>query len=304
MTAHLRISIGVVLLAFTACQPEHSFDATGAFEADEIVISAEVGGVLRRFTLQEGQLLQAGQPIGYIDTTQLFLRKKQLQTQVAALLGKKPDIPVQLAAFTEQLSHLNREKQRVENLLKADAATPKQLDDLNAQIALIHRQMEAQRSALEITSQGLSKEVLPLLVQIEQLDDQLRRSYLLSPIAGTVLVSYAAAHEMTTPGKALYKIADLSELTVRAYVSANQLPALRLGQAVEILTDNGSGGFDQTSGKLFWISDKAEFTPKTIQTKEERANLVYAIQVRVPNPEGRYKIGMYAELNFLHEHGR
>src|SRR5690606_12903619 len=270
----------LVVIILTACNADrHSFDASGSFEAEETIISAEAQGSLKVFDIQEGQTLQAGQRIGYIDSMQLSLQKKQLEAQVVALAGKKPNIPVQLSALQEQLRTSEKEKIRIANLVKGDAATPKQLDDMNAQIEVLKKQIEAQKSSLSISSEGINKEVIPLQVQIEQLEDRLGKCHIVNPIAGTVLTKYAEANEMATIGKPLYKIADLSNIILRAYVTGTQLSQIKLNQKVIISTDDGKGGYKETEGQIIWISDKAEFTPKTIQTKDERANMVYAIKV-------------------------
>lgn len=292
------MSIAVMLiLTATACNNENTFDASGAFEAEEIIISSEASGAIRQLDIEEGQVLKAGQTLGYIDSTQLHLRKRQLEAQVAAVLARKPDIDVQLSALHEQLRAAEKEQKRISSLAQSNAATKKQLDDINAQVDVLRRQIAAQKSSLQIASNSITQEVAPLQVQIEQLDDQLQKCRIINPVNGTVLTQYARASEITAPGKPLYKIADLSTIILRAYISGSQLPQVRLKQKVNVLTDNGTGGFNVTDGEITWISDKAEFTPKTIQTKDERANLVYAIKVKVIN-DGTYKIGMYAEVNF------
>ena len=294
----LKIAVfsGLILFA-SACKNENTFDASGSFEAVEVIISAEANGVLEMFNIEEGQLLPVGQLIGYIDSTQLYLKKKQLETQIVALLAKKPNIPVQLSALQEQLKTAEVELQRVTNLVKLDAATTKQLDDVNAQIEIIKKQIDAQKSTLVISSEGINKDVLPLQVQVEQLNDQLQKCKIINPINGTVLTKYAEQNEMAITGKALYKIADLSTIILRAYISSNQLAQVKLNQKVKVHTDDGSGGLKENEGTITWISDKAEFTPKTIQTKEERANMVYAVKIKMPN-DGVYKIGMYGEVSF------
>ncbi len=290
--------IGAIILIFSACKNNgKNFDASGSFEADEIIISSESNGVIKKFDIEEGQILTLGQLIGSIDSTQLYLKKKQLLAQVNAMLSKKPNVSVQLAALYEQLRTAEKEKSRVNNLVKADAATTKQLDDVNASIAVIQKQIEAQKSSLNISNNGIEKEASALYVQIEQLNDQLNKCQLISPMNGTVLMKYADLNEMTLAGKALYKMADLSNINLRVFISGNQLPLIKLNQMVKVNTDDGNGGFKETQGQIIWISDKAEFTPKTIQTKEERVNLVYAVKVKVKN-DGTYKIGMYAEIKF------
>ena len=288
--------LSIFLLSF-ACQEERKFDATGSFEAVEIIISAEATGKLEEFNIEEGQELFAGQMIGNIDSVQLFLKKKQLESQIEALIAKTPDVAVQLSALYEQLNAAGIEKQRVLNLIQSDAATKKQLDDIEAQIKVIEKQIEAQKSTLEISTEGINKEVIPLQIQLEQIADQLKKCKIVNPVNGTVLTKYAEKNEMAITGKALYKIADLSTMILRVYISANQLPQLKLNQNVTVYTDDGNGGFNEDEGVITWISDKAEFTPKTIQTKEERANLVYAVKIKLKN-DGLYKIGMYGEVNF------
>lgn len=288
--------IGLLLIGISCTNTQNDFDASGAFEADEIIISAEVAGILKVFALEEGQVLKPNQNVGYIDSLQLYLQKRQLEAQIEARLGIKPDIPLQLSALQEELNKANTEKKRIERLLTGDAATPKQLDDIKAEIEVLKNKIEAQKSSLNISSSGIEKETIPLQIQIEQIEDKLNKSRIINPIDGTVLAKYAYAHELVSPGKPLYKIADLSEMTLRAYITGNQLAEVKLNQEVEVLTDDGEDGFNSTAGHIYWISDKAEFTPKTIQTKKERADKVYAIKIKVDNSDGHYKIGMYGEV--------
>src|SRR5690606_16101325 len=227
-----------------------------------------------------------------------FLKLRQVEAQIAALQVKSPNIPLQLATLREQLKALEKEKQRIANLLRSNAATEKQLDDIQAEMAVIHAQIQAQESSLQLTAAGINKDIIPLEVQVEQLKDQLQKHKIVNPVNGTVLTKYAEAHEMTAPGSPLYKIADLSAIILRAYISGNQLAQVKLKQKVRVFTDDGYGGLKETEGIIIWINEKAEFTPKSIQTKEERANRVYAIKVKVIN-DGTYKIGMYGELTFF-----
>jgi HlyD family secretion protein len=300
---------GLLLAGCGNNEPEA--DAYGNFEADELIVGAEAGGRILALALEEGQTLEAGAIVGSIDSTQLTLRREQLQASIRALSAKSPAIGAQLAVFErqmnaarQQLSTLEREKKRVENLLKNDAATPKQLDDLDAQYEQAQRQMDVileQRSAtgatLSVQKSGLLAEALPLQKQIAQLDDQIARCRIVNPAAGTVLVRYAEAGEMTAPGKPLYKLADLGRMELRAYVAGDQLGRLRIGQTLQVRTDAGDGAMRTYEGKLTWISGKAEFTPKVIQTKNERVNLVYAVKILVPN-DGSLKIGMPGEVFF------
>jgi HlyD family secretion protein len=287
----------VLLVALlTACSNgENNFDATGNFEADEVIVSAEASGKILKLDIEEGQTLEAGQVVGFIDTTQLYLRKKQLEYSISAVLARQPDANSQLSTIQEQLATANREKQRVENLLKADAATQKQLDDLNAQIELLKKQYDALQKSLTITTKSLQSETLPLKAQLDQVTDQLKKSKITNPQAGTVLTKYAQQDEVANTGKALYKLADLSTITLRVYISGTQLSQIKIGQDVSIQVDSGEKDYKKYTGKITWVSDKAEFTPKTIQTKEERANLVYAVKISVKN-DGYLKLGMYGEV--------
>jgi HlyD family secretion protein len=285
-------------LLLAACGKNKSeYDASGNFEADEIIVSAEATGKILQLKLDEGLVLKAGEVIGFIDTTQLSLRKKQLVFSIRALMAKRPDAASQLATLQKQIETAEYEKKRVENLLKEDAATKKQLDDLNAQIDLLRKQYHSMQTSLNITNRSLQSETLPVQAQIEQLEDQIKKSLIVNPIEGTVLTKYVQQDEVIAAGKALYKIANLSTILFRAYISGDQLSAVKLGQKVKIIVDDVNGGSKSYEGTLEWVSDKAEFTPKTIQTKDERANLVYAIKVKVKN-DGFLKIGMYGEVDF------
>lgn len=290
------ITLLAISTLFVACtNSNNNFDATGNFEADELIVSAEASGKIIKLDVAEGQTLQAGQLIGFIDTTQLYLRKKQLEYSIAAVLAKQPDANSQLSTIQEQLATANREKQRVENLLKADAATQKQLDDLNAQVELLKKQYDALQKSLSITTRSLQSETLPLKAQLDQVNDQLKKSKIVNPLAGTVITKYTMQDEVVNAGKALYKLADLENIILRVYVSGTQLSQIKLEQTIDIQVDAGEKDYKKYLGKITWISDKAEFTPKTIQTKEERANLVYAVKVAVKN-DGYLKLGMYGEV--------
>lgn len=290
--------IASLLLVATSCNRNGSeFDATGNFEADEIIISAEASGKILQLNVEEGTELKSQTLIGFIDTTQLYLRKKQLEYSISAVNAKQPNATVQLAAITEQIETAKREKKRIENLLKDDAATQKQLDDLNSQLDLLQRQYAATQSTLNITKQSLQSETLPLKAQLEQVQDQIAKSKIINPVNGTVLSIYAKQNEVVNPGKALYKIADLSTVILRAYISGSQLSQIKLGQSVKVFVDAPDDGYKEYAGTITWVSDKAEFTPKTIQTKEERANLVYDVKIDVKN-DGYLKLGMYGEVLF------
>lgn len=285
------------LLMLSCKQAPQLYDASGSFEAIETLIPADASGIIQQLDIREGQVIDSGQVIGYIDSTQLHLRKKQLEAQIKAVLSKKPNISRQLAAYQVQLDQARHELARIDRLVKADAATPKQLDDAKSMVAVIEKQMEALQSTLSITSEGLSQDTEPLFTQIAQLNDQIRRCVITNPVKGTVLTTYAEPFEMAVPGKPLYKIADLSSIILRAYITGDQLTGRRLGDQVTVMVDDTSGTYKTYSGTIEWISDKAEFTPKTIQTKDERANLVYAMKIRVAN-DGYLKIGMYGEVKW------
>ncbi|WP_025763456.1 HlyD family secretion protein [Dyadobacter tibetensis] len=307
------VKIGLIFLSLMAsCQEKDmDYDASGVFEAEEIMVPAEVTGIVRKLDLVEGQLVKTGDVLGFIDSTQLHLKKQQLLAQLTGIESRLPQIEVQTAALKKQMGvvhtqirSLEIEMKRVENLIKVNAATPKQLDDINGQLSVLYRQLEVleqqyqgQKSVLGTQSKGLASERKPLFIQIEQIDDQLEKCVLRSPMEGTILAKYIHRYEMAAPGKVLYKLADLSTLSLRAYITGDQLPSIRLGQKVEVWTDSGREASLKQEGEITWISDKAEFTPKTIQTKKERANMVYAMKVRVPN-DGGLKVGMYGEVRF------
>lgn len=298
MKTNKIIPLTLTVLTLWSCKSSSSeFDATGNFEADEVIISSEASGKILKLDVEEGKDLEANTVVGLIDTTQLYLKKKQLQYSIKAVIAKSPNTSVQLAAIKEQMETTQREKKRVENLLKDDAATQKQLDDLNAQLQLLQRQYDASQSSLSITIQSIQSETLPLKAQLDQVQDQLNKSVITNPFKGTVLTKYALKDEMSSQGKALYKIADLSSLILRAYISGNQLSQIKLGQQVQVLVDGPEGEYKTYTGDIMWVADKAEFTPKTIQTKDERANLVYALKIRVKN-DGYLKLGMYGEVKF------
>lgn len=291
--------IFMLLIGLLSCKRvDIQSDASGTFESDETLISAEVSGVIKQLNIEEGQHINEGEVIGYIDSTQLVLKRQQLEHQIKAVLSKNPDINKQLAALTQQYKHAQSEQQRIARLAAADAATGKQLDDANAQVDVLKSQLDALESSLSITSQSISQEAEPLKTQIEQLKDQISKARIVNPVKGTVLSKYALTHEMVTLGKPLYKIADLSVLRLKAYITGNQLSQIRVGGVVKVLVDNFEGTFKEYEGVIEHISDKSEFTPKTIQTKDERANLVYGIRIRVKN-DGFLKIGMYGEVKFI-----
>lgn len=293
----ITLLISSAFLVSACGNNDEGFDASGSFEAEETIIPAEVAGVINELNIEEGEELQAGDTIGYIDSVQLHLKKKQLLAQINAIISKKPNVSVQVAALEEQLKNAEQEKSRISKLAAGNAATTKQLDDIQTNIEVIKKQIQAQRSALEISNSGINNDAAQFRVQVEQIEDQLSKCFIISPINGTVLAKYVEANEMAAPGKALYKIADLSNIILRTYISGDQLPQVKINQTVTVSTDDGEGGFKEAQGTITWINDKAEFTPKTIQTKDERANMVYAVKISVVN-DGSYKIGMYGEIKF------
>ncbi len=287
----------------------NEFDASGTFEADETIVSSEIPGKILSFNVEEGMHLSKDSIVGTVDATNIDLQQQQVEASINALNEKtanvNPQIELlrdQLAVQQSQLDNLLHERTRIENLLKADAATAKQLDDINAQIDLVKKtmtvtqqQINVKKNDIATQNRSILSEAEPLRKRVAQLEDQQQRANILNPVTGTVIAKYAEAGEITSSGKALYKIADLSELNLRAYVTGVQLSIIKLGQQVKVMIDQGEKKYKEYTGTIVWISDKAEFTPKTIQTKEERANLVYAIKVKVKN-DGLLKIGMYGEV--------
>lgn len=284
-------------LIFSCGTEDKQADASGSFEAVETIISAEASGKILSFSISEGDLLKPGQPVGYIDSTQLYLTKLQLIQSRKAILSGRPDVKAQLESLEKELSNAIDDQKRIQNLVKGEVASQKQLDDANTRVAVLQSRIDAQKSSLNTSSTALTEQGNTVEVELAQVNDQLRKCKIINPVNGTVLSKYAEQSEMTAPGKALYKIADLSTIILRAYISGNQLPLVKFNQKVKVLTDDGNGGFKETEGTISWINDKAEFTPKTIQTKDERANMVYAVKINVKN-DGSYKIGMYGEVRF------
>ncbi|MBS1574742.1 MAG: HlyD family efflux transporter periplasmic adaptor subunit [Bacteroidetes bacterium] len=302
----------LIAISFSACNSnKESFDASGTFEADEVIVSSELNGKILALNAEEGSMLKKDSIVGTVDAANISLQREQVEANIQALKDKTSDVAPQVKLLRDQLSvqqtqfqNLNHEKSRIENLLKQDAATGKQLDDINYQIEALQKQMKVtqqqinvQKSNVATQNRGILSEGKPLAKNIALLEEQLSKSRIVNPINGTVLTKYAEPGEITSAGKALYKIADLSIITLRAYISGTQLSQIKLGQSVKVLVDDGKDKYKELPGTITWISDKAEFTPKTIQTKDERANLVYAIKIKVKN-DGYLKIGMYGEVKF------
>jgi HlyD family secretion protein len=296
MKSNLAILSYLIPILFSCSGNNDLADAYGNFEAVEVIISAEANGKLMSFNLEEGDLLQKGQLVGYVDSVQLYLSKKQLQASIEAIRSKTQNVKLQIDVLENKKQNLEREKARIERLLADSAATSKQYDDIAGELDVVERQIVATRSQLNTSNRGLLSEIEPLELKIQQIDDQLEKCLIMNPEQGTVLSKYAYENEVTAYGKPLYKIADLEKITLRAYVSGNQLANINIGQDVKVKIDENEGE-KEFAGKVTWVSSKAEFTPKVIQTKEERVNLVYAFKVLVSH-NGEVKIGMPGEVHF------
>jgi HlyD family secretion protein len=272
-----------------------TYDASGVFEATEVIVSAKGTGDLMQFDVQEGQNVEAGKQVGYIDTLQLHLKKVQLLASIKSVKSRHYNVSRQIASIQQQIATQKAEQKRYENLVKSNAANQKQLDDINAQIALLEKQLAAQTETLENNNRSVSGESSGLEAQVAQIEDQIQKSIISSPINGTVLSKYAEQGELAAQGRTLFKVADIENMKLRVYITADQLTALKVGQQVKVYADQGKSDRKEYQGTITWISDKAEFTPKTIQTRDERANLVYAVKVAVKN-DGLIKKGMYGEI--------
>lgn len=303
---------GSIAFILASCHGNgNDFDASGTFEADEVIVSSQASGKILSLNAQEGSMLAKDSTVGIVDPTDISLQKEQVEESINALsdqtLNSAPQVKLlqdQLTVQQSKLDNLLHEKTRTENLVKQDAATGKQLDDMNASIDVIRKEMAVTQQQINVQlnnintqNRSIMSQSKPLQKKIAQLEDQLKKTAIINPVSGTVLTKYAEPGEITSTGKALYKIADLSTIILRAYISGSQLSQVKLGQTVKVLVDDGKKKYKELPGTISWISDKAEFTPKTIQTKEERANLVYAIKISVKN-DGYLKIGMYGEVKF------
>ena len=292
------IAMASAALMLAACgKSEKEYDATGTFEATETTISAEQNGTLLTFVLHEGDEIEAGSEVGLIDTTQTWLKLQQAQATQAVYQSQKPDIEKQTSATRQQLAKAQAEQQRYKELVADGAAPSKMLDDVTNQVQVLQRQLAAQLSSLSTNTNALSKQMAATEVQIDQLRDQLRKCHITAPLKGVVLEKYAERGEFVAVGKPLFKMADMEEVYIRAYVTSAQLQDIRTGQQVKVFADYGNGQKKEYDGVVSWISSRSEFTPKTILTDDERADLVYALKVRVKN-DGYIKIGMYGEVKF------
>lgn len=307
------ILIIIGMAAFSACNRSNSkFDATGTFEADEVIVSSVASGKILSLNIKEGSVLAKDSIVGQIDPTDLTLQKEQVEESIHALGEQTMDVGPQLKLLVDQLAvqqsqldNAMHERTRIEKLVKLEAATGKQLDDINYQVDLIQKQMKVtqqhikvQKNNVRTQNSGILSQGKPLKKRVAQLQELIKKTNIINPVNGTVLTKYAEAGEIASGGKALYSIADLSFINLRAYISGAQLSQIKLDQQVKVLSDSGANKYREYAGNITWISDKAEFTPKTIQTKEERANLVYAIKIKVKN-DGYLKIGMYGEVLFI-----
>jgi len=282
----------IVILASCNGQEERS-DAYGNFEAEEVTISARANGEIMEFNLEEGDLLKAGQMIGWIDTTDLSLKRAQLVAQRGAIAAKIPGFEAQIAVYEQQRKNLQRDVERIKKMFAEGAATQKQVDDLTGQVEVINKQVKAVKSQML----AIDSEMETIDKTIDQVEESISKAIITNPEKGTVLTKYVEKNEIAAMGKPLYKIGNLDELKLKVYVSGDQLPNIKIGQEVTVLVDKTKTENTALAGKIIWISESAEFTPKIIQTKEERVNLVYAVKVLVKN-DGSLKIGMPGEVEF------
>ncbi|MCF8335951.1 MAG: HlyD family efflux transporter periplasmic adaptor subunit [Bacteroidales bacterium] len=293
-TQVINIAIGIGLMVFTGCASNNEkSDAYGNFESREVIVSAQTRGEILSMDLEEGETLKAGKLVGWIDTSGLAVKKEQLKTQKGSLNAKLANINAKAEVQKEQIESLLTEKKRIERLLEEDAATDQQFDNIQGKLNVARKRLES----INTQKQSVYSEMKVLEKRIKEVNTQIDKCKITNPIKGTVLEKYLEPSEIAAPGKALYKIADLSEMILRVYISGDQLPLVQIGQQVEVLIDKNEQENQKLSGTVSWISPKAEFTPKIIQTKEERVDLVYAVKVRVNN-DGRIKIGMPGEVNF------
>ena len=295
MNYKLLFGIAAVL---TACNSgDKEYDATGTFEATETTVAAEQAGTLLTFSLEEGDNIEAGTEVGLIDTTQLWLKISQTEASKAVYQSQKPDQEKQIAATRQQLAKARTEQQRYKELVADGAAPSKMLDDASNQVQVLQRQLDAQVSALQTSTNALSRQMDAADVQVRQLRDQLLKCHIKSSASGTVLEKYVERGEYVTPGKPLFKIGDVRHMYLRAYITSAQLKNIKTGQKVKVFADYGGGQKKEYAGTVTWISSRSEFTPKTILTDDERADLVYAVKIAIET-DGYVKIGMYGEVRF------
>lgn len=290
------IYTGALAITFMAsCGSKPDYDATGIFEATTVTVAAETTGKILSFDAVEGDSLRAGQPVAVVDTAMLVLQRRQLGSQQASAISSQPDVDVQAASIRAQIAHQEQEYRRLQRLMADGAATQKQLDDAQAQLKVLRSQLQAHLSTLGKNRTSLGDNARAIEFQAGQIADQLERSVVKSPVTGTVLVKYAEAGEFAVPGKPLFKIANLNDIYLRSYFTASQLADIKLGQKVKVIADFGDDKQYEYPGVIIWIAEESEFTPKSIQTNDTRANLVYAVKVAVKN-DGRLKLGQYGEV--------
>lgn len=291
----IYVLAGVALMMAACGGNEKAYDATGTFEATETTVYAEQSGALLTFSVNEGDMIEAGKEVGLIDTTQTWLKIQQLDATKEVYQSQKPDMERQIAATRQQLSKAQQDEQRYRELVADGAAPSKMLDDASSQVKVLQKQLDAQISSLSTSTRSLDKQTVAANVQIEQLRDMLRKCHIVTPTKGTVLEKYVERGEFVAIGKPLFKIADTEQMFMRAYVTSAQLQNIRIGQQVKVFADYGDGQKKAYDGTVSWISSRSEFTPKTILTDDERADLVYAVKVAIKS-DGYVKIGMYGEL--------
>lgn len=285
-----------VVFSFFACgEKEKEYDATGTFEATETTVYAEQSGALLVFNVKEGEEIALGEEVGIVDTTQIWLKIRQLGATKEVYASQKPDMQKQIAATRQQLIKAQQEQRRYKELVADGAAPSKMLDDANSQVSVLQKQLEAQISSLNTSTRSLDKQISATNVQVSQLVDQLHKCHITSPMTGTVLEKYVERGEFVAVGKPLFKIADMENMFIRAYITSAQLQNVKVGQKVMVFADYGDNQKKTYEGKVAWISNRSEFTPKTILTDDERADLVYAVKIAIKN-DGYVKIGMYGEV--------
>ncbi len=292
------MTIAVAAIVLTACgNKEKEYDATGTFEATEVTVAAEQNGALMMFDVNEGDEIALGKEIGLIDTTQIWLKIKQMGATKEVYQSQKPNMEAQIAATRQQLAKAKQDQQRYKELVVDGAAPSKMLDDATNQVQVLQKQLDAQISSLSTNTNALNKQMAATDVQVSQLIDQLQKCHISAPIKGTVLEKYVEKGEFVATGKPLFKMADTEQMFMRAYVTSAQLKSIKVGQKAKVFADYGDGQKKEYEGTVSWISSRSEFTPKTILTDDERADLVYALKVAFKN-DGYVKIGMYGEVKF------
>ena len=288
--------LAVAALMLAACgNNEKEYDATGTFETTETTVFAEQSGTLMSFSVNEGDETDASVEVGLIDTTQIWLKIQQLDATKKVYNSQKPDMEAQIATTQQQLLKAQQEEQRYKELVTDGAAPSKMLDDASSNVKVLQKQLAAQQSALSTSTRSLDKQSDMVDVQVRQLRDQLRKCHIVTPAKGTVLEKYVERGEFVAAGKPLFKIGDTQNMYMRAYVTSVQLQHIKLGQKVKVFADYGDGQKKEYDGTVTWISSRSEFTPKTILTDDERADLVYAVKIAIKN-DGYVKIGMYGKV--------